>query len=131
MGQMQSQMHPGMLLRSGSPRPSLLLQRLTNPSTSVVLLEIKATFLLYYPVIFMPGGKVNVRDCHSTHFTEAAKEPSEHNDVLLLPAWSRSEPAIWRYKNYTPICFSASEKLQCGKQLLKSKCSHSHFQMNH
>lgn len=96
MGQLQSQVHPGMLLRSGSHRTSVLLWCLTNPSTSVLLQEIKVTFLLYYPVIFMLGGKVNVWVCHSTHFTQAAKEPSEHSDALLLPASSRSEPAIWR-----------------------------------
>lgn len=61
-------------------------QRLTNPSTSELLQEIKATFLLYYPVIFMLGGKVNVRDCRSTRFAAAAKEPSEHKEVLLPPA---------------------------------------------
>lgn len=96
MGQVPSQMHPGMLLRSGvSPRDHhSSCQCLTNPSTSVLPQEIKATFLLYYPVIFMLGGKVNVRDCHSTHFAAAAKEPSTHNEVLLLPASSRSEPAI-------------------------------------
>lgn len=96
MGLLQSQVHPGMLLRSWSHRPSLLLWCLTNSSTSVLLQEIKATFLLYYPVIFMLGGKVNVQVCHSTHFTQAAKEPSEHSEVLLLAASSRSEPVFWR-----------------------------------
>lgn len=87
MGQGQSQMHPGMLLRSGPPPDHHSFCRcLTNPGTSALPQEIKATFLLYYPVIFMLGGKVNVRDCHSTHFTPAAKEPSEHNEVLSLPA---------------------------------------------
>lgn len=75
MGQVQPQMQLGMLLRPGSPpNHHSCCQHLTNPSSSVLLQEIKATFLLYYPVIFMLGGKVNVRVCHSTHFTPKSPE---------------------------------------------------------
>ena len=95
MGQVRSQLHPGMLLRPGPPPDHhSCCQHLTNPSTSVLPQEIKATFLSYYPVIFMLGGKVNVRDCRSTPFALAARETSEHKEFRLLPASSRSEPAI-------------------------------------
>lgn len=100
MGQVQLQMQPGMLLRPGSPpNHHSCCQHLTNLSSSVLLQEIKATFLLYYPVIFMWGGKVNVRVCHSTHFTPKSPEQlwASSLEVRASPTHSSASEDVWSH----------------------------------